>query len=204
MSGMDELAAIERALRALDDPPPAPGWNHVEIGDLLGIDARRAAAVFVPLVPRANGTTVLFTLRTEGLRNHAGQVSFPGGRIERGDADAIAAALRETEEEIGIARALLRPCGFLDRFDTVSGFSVTPVVGRVPIDYLPMPDPNEVAEVFEVPLAFLLDRANLRRFRIDWHGRPREIYEYDHAGRRIWGATAAMLVNLLQRLEHSP
>lgn len=200
---MDQLAALIRALRPLDDPPPPPGWNHAEIDDLLGTDAPRAAAVFVPLVPRAGGATVLFTLRTERLRNHAGQVSFPGGRIEHDDAGAVAAALRETEEEIGIARDLLQPCGFLDRFDTVSGFSVTPVVGRVPIDYRPMPDPNEVAEVFEVPLAFLLDRTNLQCFRVDSHGRSLVIYEYRHAGRRIWGATAAMLVNLLKRLEHS-
>lgn len=202
MNDIDQLAVLERALRTLDDPPSPPGWNHADIDDLLGSDARQAAAVFIPLVPRENGATVLFTLRTEGLRNHAGQVSFPGGRIEHDDVDAVAAALRETEEEIGIARDLLRPRGFLDRFDTISGFSVTPVVGRVPADYRPVPDPNEVAEVFEVPLAFLLDRANLQRLRVDWHGRPREIYEYRHAGRRIWGATAAMLVNLLQRLEN--
>lgn len=194
-------ASLLSSLRALDDPPSLPGWNHAELADLLGDSVRTPAAVLVPLVQRDEAVSMLLTRRNEGLRTHAGQVAFPGGRIERDDADAIAAALRETEEETGIARGLVRPLGFLDCFETISGFGVTPVVAEVSPDYVLAPDPREVAEVFEVPLAFLLDVANLRRSEIDWRGRRREIYEYDYDGRRIWGATAAMLVNLLRRME---
>ncbi len=197
-------ATLLSSLRRLDDPPSLPGWNHAELADLLGDTVRTPAAVLVPLVRRGAMSSLLFTRRNEGMRTHAGQVSFPGGRIERDDADVIAAALRETEEETGILRGLVRPLGFLDCFETISGFAVTPVVAEVAPDYVLAPDPREVAEVFEVPLPFLLDVANLRRSEIDWRGRRREIYEYEYDGRRIWGATAAMLVNLLRRMEALP
>lgn len=200
----DKAAALKLSLRTLDDPPSLPGWNHAELADLLGDSVRTPAAVLVPLVRRGSECSVLFTRRNEGMRTHAGQVSFPGGRIERDDADAIAAAVRETEEETGIQRSLVRPLGFLDCFETISGFGVTPVVAEVDAGYTLAPDPREVAEVFEVPLPFLLDVANVRRSQIDWRGRRREIYEYDFEGRRIWGATAAMLVNLLRRMEAMP
>lgn len=200
----DAAAALQRSLRRLDDPPTLPGWNHAELADLLGDSVRTPAAVLVPLVRRGSDCSVLFTRRHEGLRTHAGQVSFPGGRIEDDDADAIAAAVRETEEETGIQRALVRPLGFLDCFETISGFGVTPVVAQVDAGYTLAPDPREVSEVFEVPLPFLLDVANVRRSEVDWRGRRREIYEYDYEGRRIWGATAAMLVNLLRRMEAMP
>lgn len=200
----DAAAALERSLRRLDDPPTLPGWNHADLADVLGDSVRTPAAVLVPLVRRGDNCSVLFTRRNEGLRTHAGQVSFPGGRIEGDDADAIAAAVRETEEETGINRELVRPLGFLDCFETISGFGVTPVVAQVDNRYTLAPDPREVAEVFEVPLPFLLDVANVRRSEIDWRGRRREIYEYDYEGRRIWGATAAMLVNLLRRMEAMP
>ena len=193
-------ASLAAALRRLDDPPALPGWNHAELADLLDSPLRTPAAVLVPIVRRGDGRSVLFTRRTDDMRTHAGQVSFPGGRIEDGDDGPVAAALRETEEETGIARALIRPIGFLDCFETISGFGVTPVVAEVDGGYRLMPDPREVAEVFEVPLAFLLDRANLLRSEIDWRGRRREIFEYGYDGRRIWGATAAMLVNLLRRM----
>lgn len=200
-AGADAGATLLSSLRRLDDPPSLPGWNHTELADLLGDSVRTPAAVLVPLVHRGEATSVLFTRRNDGLRTHAGQIAFPGGRVEAEDAGPVAAALRETEEETGIARALVRPLGFLDCFETISGFGVTPVVAQVSPDYVLAPDPREVAEVFEVPLAFVLDVANLRRSEIDWRGRRREIYEYDYDGRRIWGATAAMLVNLLRRME---
>jgi 8-oxo-dGTP pyrophosphatase MutT (NUDIX family) len=196
----DELTPLWRALRPLTDPPAPPGWNHEELIDLLGPGARTPAAVLVPLVRRADGVQVLLTRRTDGMRTHAGQVSFPGGRIEPGDLDAIDAALRETQEETGIERRLMQAYGFLDSFETVSGYCVAPVVGEIDASYVLAPDPNEVAEVFEVPLAFLLDAGNLKRHSIDWQGKEREIYEFHHGGRRIWGATAAMLVNLQQRM----
>jgi 8-oxo-dGTP pyrophosphatase MutT (NUDIX family) len=200
-SGQDELAPLRRALRSLADPPQPPGWNHEELIDLLGPGERTPAAVLVPLVRRVEGVQVLLTRRTDGMRTHAGQVSFPGGRIDPGDADAIDAALRETQEETGIDRRLIQPFGFLDSFETVSGYCVTPLVGEIDASYVLAPDPNEVAEVFEVPLAFLLDASNLKRHSIDWQGKEREIYEFHHGGRRIWGATAAMLVNLQRRIE---
>lgn len=204
MSRLADAGRLLSSLRALDDPPALPGWNHAELADLLGDAQRTPAAVLLPLVRRAGGDSLLFTVRNEGLRTHAGQVSFPGGRIEAADADAVAAALRETEEEVGIRRELMHPRGFLDCFETISGFGVTPVVAEIAPDYVLAPDPREVAEVFEVPLPFLLDAANLRRSEVDWRGRRREIYEYAYAGRRIWGATAAMLVNLLRRMEAIP
>lgn len=199
-SKRDELTLLRRALRPLTDAPTPPGWNHDELIDLLGPGERTPAAVLVPLVRRAQGVQVLLTRRTDGMRTHAGQVSFPGGRIESGDVDAIDAALRETQEETGIDRRLIQPFGFLDSFETVSGYCVAPLVGEIDAGYVLAPDPNEVAEVFEVPLVFLLDTANLKRHSIDWQGKEREIYEFHHSGRRIWGATAAMIVNLQRRM----
>jgi len=192
---------LRRAVRRLDDPPGPPGWNHADIADLLGDAARRPAAVLVPIVSRSGGLTVLFTQRTENLAQHAGQISFPGGGMEPDDADAIAAALRETREEVGIGAELITPFGYLDTFETVSGYSVTPVVAHVDPAFEARPDAREVAAVFEAPLAFFLDPANLRRRRIDWRGRPREILEFPYPGRNIWGATAAMLLSLVRRVE---
>jgi len=199
MSAAQEQA-LERALRPLSDPPQAPGWNHAELLDLLGPGVRMPAAVLVPVVRHDAGATVLFTVRNASMRQHAGQVSFPGGRAEAGDLDVIDTALRETHEETGIERAKITPIGFLDSFETISNFCVTPVVGYVAPDYTLQPDPDEVSDVFEVPLAFLLDMRNLHSRHIEWHGKPREVFEYLYEGRRIWGATAAMLVNLQHRL----
>ena len=192
---------LRRAVRPLDDPPTPPGWNHAEIADVLGDDARRPAAVLVALVERASALHVLFTQRTEQLAQHGGQISFPGGGIEAADTDAVAAALRETHEEVGIAHALVRPFGYLDCFETISGYVVTPVVAELDPGYIALPDPREVAEVFEVPMEFFLDAGNLHRRRIQWRGRPREIFEFPFQGKNIWGATAAMLLSLVRRLE---
>jgi len=160
-----------------------------------------AAAVLVPIINRSGSLSVLLTRRTDHLATHAGQVSFPGGRSEADDADAIATALRETHEEVGIEPALLRPFGYLDCLETVSGFCVTPVVAWLDSGYSARPDPHEVAEVFEVPLELFLLPQNLRRVRIEYRGKPREILEFAHDGPRIWGATATMLFNLVRRLE---
>lgn len=190
-----------RAVRALDDPPGSRGWNHEDLEDILESQERAAAAVLVPIVARSDGLSILLTRRTEHLSAHGGQVSFPGGRMETGDADAIAAALRETREEVGIGADLLRPFGYLDSLETVSGFWVTPVVAWLDAGYHAQPDPNEVAHVFEVPLDFFLAAGNLRQLRLSFRGRPREVFEFAHASERIWGATAAMLLNLVRRLE---
>jgi len=189
------------ALHALETPPGGPGWNLDELRDLLPAGDSAAAAVLVGLVPRREGTQVLLTRRTDGLRHHGGQVSFPGGRIEATDRDAVAAAIRETREEIGLPPAQIAPLGFLDPLATITGFRVLPVVAIVSPDYVALPDPGEVADVFEVPLAFLLDPANLATRTFDLFGRPRSVWEYRYPSQRIWGATASILLNLRERLE---
>lgn len=160
----------------------------------------RAASVLVPLVVRDDGLTVLLTQRTEHLANHAGQVSFPGGRLEEEDDDAIACALRETEEETGLSRDRIDVLGMLDDYVTVTGFRVTPVVGLVSPPFTLAPDPYEVAQVFEVPLAFILDPANHRRVERTLKGRSRPYYAMPYEGHYIWGATAGMLINLYRVL----
>jgi 8-oxo-dGTP pyrophosphatase MutT (NUDIX family) len=192
------------ALHPLDAAPPGPGWNHAELGDLLPPEAsHRAAAVLIGLVPRPSGIQVLLTRRTDVLRHHAGQVSFPGGRIEPDDRDAVAAAVRETGEELGIDAGLITPLGYLDPLVTITGFRVVPVVARLCPSYVAVPDPGEVADAFEVPLDFLLDPANLEARTFELHGRSRQVWEYRYPAQRIWGATASMLLNFRHRLERT-
>lgn len=196
---MDDLM---RALLPLSEPPAAPGWNHAEMSDLLGHRRRQPAAVLVGLREGPQPRLVL-TRRTDHLQAHAGQVAFPGGRCDPDDADSVDTALRESEEEVGLARALVTPLGFLDCFETISGYCITPVVARIAAEAQLYPAPDEVAEVFEVPLAFFLDRSNLRRYSMEYRGKQRPMVEFVHGGHRIWGATAAMLLNLLQRMGHA-
>jgi len=199
-----DVSRLRRAVRALTDPPSAPGWNAPELSDVFDESVQhREAAVLVPFVQRGENLSVLFTRRSERLRNHAGQVSFPGGAVDAADAGVVAAALRETREETGIAPSMVEPFGYLDRLDTISGFSVTPVAGFVRGDYELQLQVDEVDEAFEVPLDFLLKPATLCRETIQWRGREREIYSCEWQGRRIWGATALMLKNLIDRLERS-
>lgn len=204
MMATSDLPRLRAVLHPLHTPPKGQGWNHDELDGLLPDDPLREAAVLVGLVPREAGCQVLLTRRTDALRHHAGQVSFPGGRIEPGDHDAVAAALRETQEEIGLAAKLIAPLGFLDPLCTITGFRVLPLVAQVDPAYVARPDPNEVAAVFEVPLAFLLDHDNLTTHDIEYRGRPRRVLEFrssEHAPeQRIWGATASILYNLRERL----
>ncbi len=148
--------------------------------------------MLVPLVERMDGMTVLFTRRTEHLDDHAGQISFPGGRVEDRDAGPEETALRETEEELGLPRIHVELAGRLDLYRTRTGFAVTPVVGFLRPPFPLAPDEFEVAEVFEVPLHFLLDPANYRRHRRD----DRHFYAVPYGRHFIWGATAGMLINL--------
>jgi len=143
---------------------------------------------------------VILTRRTDSLRKHAGQVAFPGGRIDPEDADAAAAALREAEEEIALPRAAVEVIGSTDAYLTVTGYAVTPVIGVIAPDLAYHPNEAEVADVFEVPLGFVLDPANHIRASAEWQGRTRTYYEIVWRDRRIWGATAAMMVNLSRRL----
>lgn len=197
-----EVHHLQLALRPLDAPPGRDCWNHADVADLLPPAVELVdAAVLVGLVSRDAGTTVLLTLRTDDLRHHAGQVSFPGGRVEPDDSDAIAAAIRETHEEIGVPSDDVHPIGLLDPLVTITGFRVLPVVAAIHPGYVSRPDPREVADVFEVPLAFLLDPGNLESRQLDYRGRPRRVLEFRYPAQRIWGATASILWNLRQRLE---
>ena len=156
------------------------------------------AAVLVAITDRAEPGVIL-TKRTETLRRHPGQIAFPGGRVDAGE-DAITAALREAEEEIALPPAAVAVIGEADRYRTVTGYHVTPVIGVVPPDLTLHPSEAEVASVFEVPLAFLFDPANQIRASAEWKGQTRHFYEILWQDRRIWGATAAMIVNLSRRL----
>ncbi|MDQ1157050.1 8-oxo-dGTP pyrophosphatase MutT (NUDIX family) [Sphingomonas sp. SORGH_AS 950] len=171
-------------------------------GDILPETAATptAAAVLVPVTDRAEPGLVL-TQRTEHLRNHAGQIAFPGGRADPGDVDLVATALREAEEEIGLSPHAVTVVGLADRYRTVTGFEVTPVLGVIPPDLTLYPSEAEVANLFEVPLAYVLDPAHHRRVSAPWRGQTRHFYEILWNDRRIWGATAAMIVNLSRRLQ---
>jgi 8-oxo-dGTP pyrophosphatase MutT (NUDIX family) len=159
------------------------------------------AAVLVPLIERDDGLWVLLTQRTPHLSAHAGQISFPGGSVEDADADAAEAALRETEEEVGLPRAHVELVGRLDTYVTGTGFEITPVVGLIRAPYPMAPDPFEVAEVFEVPLSFVIDPVNHRReTRKASTGLVRTFFVLPYEQRYIWGATAGMLVNLAEVL----
>jgi 8-oxo-dGTP pyrophosphatase MutT (NUDIX family) len=193
------IEIVADALRPLSAPPTGRGWNHADMAELLGDAPRRPAAVLIGLREGVQPRMVL-TVRTDHLHAHAGQVAFPGGRSEADDGDAITTALRESEEEIGLERGLVTPLGYLDRFETISGFCITPVVARIAAEAQLYPAPDEVAEVFEVPLAFFMEPANLRRYTMEFRGHQRSMVEFVHGGHRIWGATAAILLNLLQRM----
>jgi len=186
-----EAAELREAIRGDHDLNP---------GETKPSAALRPAAVLVPLIDRAEGMTVLLTQRTPHLSAHAGQISFPGGRIEEDDADAVAAALRETEEEIGLPRERVRIAGRLDTYITGTGFEITPIVGLVTPEFSLAIDPYEVTEAFEVPLSYILDTANHRRVERESAGRTRIFYVLPYEGRNIWGATAGMLVNLAEVL----
>jgi 8-oxo-dGTP pyrophosphatase MutT (NUDIX family) len=199
----EQFGRIRQALHPPGDPPTGLPWNLDELEDLLPDPARLVpAAVLMGLVPRAGGLNVLLTLRNSDLRQHAGQVSLPGGRIDATDAGPLAAALREVQEETGIVAAQVQALGWLDPMATITGFRVLPLVARLAPDIAPVADPREVDEVFEVPLAHLLQPANLRRVSIEYRGRTRRVLEYlpHQGGARIWGATASILGNLMERL----
>ena len=158
------------------------------------------AAVLLPIVMRAE-PTVLFTERSAKLAQHAGQVSFPGGRAEATDDTLIRTALRETQEETGIDASFISIAGFLEAYETGTGFAILPVVGLLKEGFALVPNTDEVAEIFEVPLAFLLDPANRLKEQAEWKGRVRHYYAFRYNGHYIWGATAAMLVNFAERMK---
>ena len=162
-------------------------------------DASVAAAVLVAVVDRPE-PALLLTRRNDALRRHAGQIAFPGGRIDAEDDGPIAAALREAHEEVALDPAAVDVVGVFESYRTVTGYEVTPVLGVIPPGLPLVPHDAEVADLFEVPLAFVLEPSNHIEHAVDWHGRTRRYFEIVWNDRRIWGATAGMIVNLGRRL----
>ncbi|HTV35753.1 MAG TPA: CoA pyrophosphatase [Xanthobacteraceae bacterium] len=199
-----------RALLTLDVPPALtdPAAQGVRRGDLdldpvlwerAGVSATKPASVLVPIVNRAE-PTVLLTQRTADLTSHAGQVAFPGGKIESSDESPARAALREAHEEVGLAPSLVEPIGYLDLYLTFSGFRILPTLARVRPDFTLTLNPSEVTEAFEVPLDFLMNPKNHQRKTRDWKGIARDYYAMSFGERYIWGITAGILRNLYERV----
>ncbi|SEO53294.1 CoA pyrophosphatase [Aquisalimonas asiatica] len=184
--------AITRCLRDADDIH-RPGFP-------VDTSSLRDAAVLVPLVERRGGLQVILTRRSEALTKHAGQISFPGGRVDPGDASPMAAALRECHEEIGLLSSGVDVLGSLPRYPTISGFMIHPFVGHVHNPGRLRAEPSEVAEIFEVPLAFFLDPANHQPHDVDVNGETYRLHAMPYGDYYIWGATAAILRELYQRL----
>jgi 8-oxo-dGTP pyrophosphatase MutT (NUDIX family) len=203
----DFLARAARGLRrdppTIDQPRSDPKGDHSH--DFanepeIAPGSAKPAAVLVPVVLRPTEISLLFTQRATGLRSHAGQISFPGGRIDESDGSAVEAALREAEEEIGLDRRLVEPLGFLDAYLSSTGYLVTPVVASVSPDLRLALNPVEVAETFEVPLRFLMDAVNHQIHSREFRGRMRRYYAMPFGERYIWGVTAGIIRNLYERL----
>ncbi|HTO41208.1 MAG TPA: CoA pyrophosphatase [Rhizomicrobium sp.] len=191
-------AALQKTAPAL---PLTPARGDFDLNPTMRPAEPRALRPAAVLMPIIAGTTprVLFTERSRHLTNHAGQVSFPGGKAEAADISLVQTALRETHEETGIDPAFVTVEGFLDTYETGSGYVILPVVGVLRDGFALRPGAAEVERIFEVPLAFLLDTANRVHGQAEWQGQQRSYYEYHYAGHRIWGATAAMVVNFAER-----
>lgn len=163
----------------------------------------RPAAVLVPVVVRRQSLNIILTKRSEDLPVHPGQVSFPGGGVEEEDRDAVHTALREAEEEIGLDPGRVEVLGQLDVYKTRTGFEIFPVVGLLTPPFDLTPEPGEVAEIFEIPLTFIMDRNNHQRHSREWQGTTRQFFVFPHDTHYIWGATAGMLVNLADMLDNA-
>ena len=194
---------LARAGKRLD---PVQGEGRlVPGGDLDLIEAEqlsqiRRAAVLIPVIPRPDGATALLTLRPETMASHPGQVAFPGGKVDEGDKDDVAAALREAHEEVGIAPEQVDLIGRSAPYLSGTAFQITPVIGVLPADFVAKPDPTEVADVFEAPLDFLFRQANHKRGTAVWKGKRREFTEMPWQGFRIWGVTAGIIRVLYETL----
>ena len=203
-------SALEKRLRSAlagtrEEPPRpvTPIELPFRLGNLLTpalLKSLRPASVLAPVIRRGTGLTMLLTRRSEQMRSHRGQISFPGGRREEGDVSAAAAALREAEEEVGLEPGKVEVVGFLDDYPTITRYLVTPVVGIVSSAPTFKPCAREVAEVFEVPLEFVVDPASYEHKAFSRGGVNVPFFELNHEGYRIWGATAGMLWNLAQKV----
>jgi 8-oxo-dGTP pyrophosphatase MutT (NUDIX family) len=192
-----------QAPAGIDDPNIIPKRGDHDADPVMekiaAVRPIRPAAVLVPIVEHFE-PTVLLTQRAQHLPDHSGQVSFPGGKIDKSDASPLAAALRETEEEIGLDRKLVEPLGYLDLYMTTLGYRIVPTVARVAPRFALTLNPAEVDNAFEVPLAFLMDQANVQRHSRDWQGITRHYYAITFGERYIWGVTAGILRNLYDRI----
>ena len=205
----DEFFARARARLTLDVPAgiadpnmtPARGDHDADpvMKKIAAVRPIRPAAVLVPIVDHPE-PTVLLTQRAQHLPDHAGQVSFPGGKIDQGDDSPLASALREAEEEIGLDRASVEPLGYLDLYLTTLGYRIVPTIARVKPGFMLTLNTSEVDASFEVPLAFLMDQANVQRHSRDWQGMTRHYYAITFGERYIWGVTAGILRNLYDRI----
>lgn len=196
-SVFDPSRPPDRGDHDLNDSAPEP------YARALGYDGLkpRPAAVLVPILAHSSGPTVLLTVRSAHLPSHAGQIAFPGGKIDPTDADARAAALREASEEVGLASKRVDVMGYLDSYQTGTAFRIVPVVGLITPDVRLRAEPGEVDRIFEVPLAFLLDQANHQRHSRPFQGAERHFYAIPYGDHYIWGATAGILRNLSERLD---
>jgi 8-oxo-dGTP pyrophosphatase MutT (NUDIX family) len=188
-------AALDRSA------PPARGDYQLNAPapDAAAIAAAQPAAVLLPVIGRPGGATVLLTQRASALRRHSGQIAFPGGKIDPGEAP-LAAALRETKEEIGLEARQIEPVGWLDPYLTGTGFRILPMTAIIAADFRLAVNPAEVEEAFETPLSFLMDAGNHQRHSRQWQGHVRHFYAMPYGDRYIWGATAGILRNLYERL----
>ena len=191
---------LEELRRRFAAAGPAAETLYGDEGTRPGRETLTPASVLVPIVPRGAGLTVILTQRAAHLRDHSGQISFPGGRVAAGDPSPEATALRESREEIGLDSTRVELLGRLTEYRTRTGYLITPVVGVVVPPFELRADASEVDEIFEVPLAFLLDPANHQRHSREWRGEMRSFFAMPYEGRYIWGATAGMLVNLSRHL----
>ncbi len=188
---------------SLTDPQAQGARGDLDLNpsmwELAGVVATKPAAVLIPVVDRA-APTILLTIRTKELASHAGQIAFPGGKIDPHDESPVAAALREAKEEIGLEPTLIEPLGYLDLYLTFSGFRILPTVARVKPDFRLTLNPSEVTETFEVPLEFLMTPANHQKRSREWRGVEREYYAMPFGDRYIWGITAGIVRNLYDRV----